>query len=72
MIKNQLVQQFNGLIHSPSDPGKFKQDFFFLVKCSFSLVFFLYFFNWLLTLFKVYYINTKKIFYYFNIEFETL
>jgi hypothetical protein len=30
------------------------------------------FFSWLLTLFKVHYINTRRMFYFFNIEIETL
>jgi hypothetical protein len=45
----------------------------FFFKCGFSLIpiFFLYFFSWLLTVFKVHYINIRKIFYFFNVRFET-
>jgi hypothetical protein len=37
----------------------------FFFKCGFSpRPFFSYFFNWLLTLFKIHYINTRRIFYF--------
>ena len=51
------------------DSNKSKRDlvFFFI-----SVVFFLYiFFSYLLTFFKVYCINTRIIFYFFNLGFTT-
>ena len=46
---------------------------FFFFKCGFSPIpLFSYFFSWLLMFFKVYYINIRKLFYFFNVKFETL
>jgi hypothetical protein len=56
------------------DPANPDETLFF----SFSNVFFLlardllfYFFNWLLILFKVHYINSRRMFYFFNVRSET-
>jgi hypothetical protein len=47
--------------------------FFFFSNVGFlQYLFFLYFFSWLLALFKVHYINIRKLFYFFNVGFETL
>jgi len=51
------------LTHDLGEPGR---DQFLFFKCGFSPIplFFHIFFSWLLTLFKVYYINIIKIFYF--------
>jgi hypothetical protein len=47
--------------------------FYFFSNVGFlQYLFFLYFFSWLLALFKVHYINIRKLFYFFNVGFETL
>jgi hypothetical protein len=42
--------------------------FFLLVRN----LFFIYFFSWLLIHFKVHYINTRRMFYFFNVKFIAL
>jgi len=58
LLKDRLVQQ-PGKTRSTHDPGETQCFFFF--KCGFSPVsFFFIFFSWLLTLFKVHYINIRR------------
>jgi hypothetical protein len=74
LLKDQLVQQPSKTRSTRRVnplPGRIGTRPFFL-KCGFSLIpFFSYFFSWLLALFKVHYINIRKIFYFFNVGFET-
>jgi len=54
-------------------PGKIRKRLVFFFKCDFSpsqRAFFYIFFSWLLTLLKVYYINNRRMFYFFNMRFE--
>jgi len=46
--------------------------FFFLNVIFLLYPYFLYIFNWLLILFKAHYINIRKVFYFYNVGFETL
>jgi len=62
--------------HDPNEPGQDhdlsepeRDPVFFLQMWFFSYTFFL---SWLLTLFKVHYINIKNILCFFNVGFETL
>ena len=63
----------SGSTHDPGDLGKPERDPIFFS----NVVFLLYpsifiFLSQLLTLFKAYYINIRKVFYFFNMGFETL
>jgi len=54
-------------------PGRPGRDLIFFSKMVFLLYpFFSYFSSWLITFFKVHYINIRKISYFFNVGFETL
>jgi hypothetical protein len=46
----------------------FPNVFFLLPR---DLFFFFILFSWLLTLLKIHYINTRRMFYFFNVRFET-
>jgi len=70
--KNQLTCRVNW---NPDDSAKPDRDLFFFFKCVFShsqRPLFFIFFIWLLTHFKVHYINTRRMFYFFIVKFETL
>jgi hypothetical protein len=63
--------------NDPAKPGRpmtwTRPLFFFFLNVVFLLYpFFSYFFGWLFTLFKVHYINIRKMFYFFNMRFRTL
>jgi hypothetical protein len=51
---------------NPIEIHFFLNVFFFIARNPFLYIYF----SWLLTLFKVYYINIWKIFYFFNVKFK--
>jgi len=78
LLKEWSVQQpgktwsTGGLTHDSGKPGQDPMFFFFQMWFFSYTPLFSYFFSCLLTLFKVHYINIRKIFYFFNVGFETL
>ena len=63
-----------GSTRNSNDLAKPDRDLVFFFKCVFFLVrdpSFFILFNWLLTHIKVHYINTRRMFYFFNMRFET-
>jgi len=62
------------LVGDPGYLAKLGRNLFFFQMCFFSQkpLFFIFFFCWLLTIFKVHCINTRRKFYFFNMKFESL
>jgi len=71
------VYQKTGQCNNSAKPGwpmtRMRPGVFFFQMWFFSCtLLFSYLFSWLLTLFKVHYINIRKVFNFFNVRFETL
>jgi hypothetical protein len=66
---NRSTRRVHLKLEWPSRDPFFFKCFFFLIPKDLS---FLIFFSWLLSHFKIHYINIRIIFYFFNVGFEAL